>query len=47
MFQIECWGEFVLKEKLKMIKLALKDWHGAHVHNLPSRIDSMKVRLSA
>jgi hypothetical protein len=36
-----------LQEKFKMIKVALKDWHGAHAQNLPSRIDSLKVRLSA
>jgi hypothetical protein len=40
------WGSFVLKEKFKLIKLALKELHGAHSQNLPSRIDSLKVRLS-
>ncbi|MCI85669.1 endonuclease/exonuclease/phosphatase family protein, partial [Trifolium medium] len=30
-----------------MIKLALKEWHGAHAQNLPSRIDGLKVRISA
>ncbi|GAU46774.1 hypothetical protein TSUD_402850 [Trifolium subterraneum] len=45
-FQVNGWGGFVLKEKLKMIKLALKEWHEAHVRNIPRRIDSLKVRLS-
>jgi hypothetical protein len=45
--QITGWGGFVLQEKFKMIKVALKEWHGAHAQNLPSRIDSLKVRLSA
>ncbi|MCI80691.1 cysteine-rich receptor-like protein kinase, partial [Trifolium medium] len=41
-FQVDGWGEFVLKEKLKMIKVALKEWHSAHTQNLPSRIESLK-----
>ncbi|PNX65585.1 cysteine-rich receptor-like protein kinase, partial [Trifolium pratense] len=45
-FQIDGWGDYVLKEKLKMIKVAFKDWHKTHVQNLPSRIDSLKDRLS-
>ncbi|MCH79282.1 cysteine-rich receptor-like protein kinase [Trifolium medium] len=44
--QIDGWGGFVLKEKFKRIKLALKEWHGAHSQNLPSRIESLKARLS-
>ncbi|GAU22961.1 hypothetical protein TSUD_247050 [Trifolium subterraneum] len=44
--QIDGWGGFVLKEKFKMIRLALKAWHAAHSQNLPGRIDSLKVRLS-
>ncbi|MCI47942.1 cysteine-rich receptor-like protein kinase, partial [Trifolium medium] len=45
--QLDGWGGFVLKEKLKMIKLALKEWHEAHAQNLPRRIEGLKVRLSA
>ncbi|GAU50621.1 hypothetical protein TSUD_410220 [Trifolium subterraneum] len=44
--QVDGWGGYVLKEKLKMIKAALKDWHTTHAQNLPSRIESLKVRLS-
>ncbi|MCI40320.1 endonuclease/exonuclease/phosphatase family protein, partial [Trifolium medium] len=29
-----------------MIKLALNEWHDTHTQNLPSRIDSLKVRIS-
>ncbi|GAU12613.1 hypothetical protein TSUD_132230 [Trifolium subterraneum] len=45
-FQLEGWGGYVLKEKLKLIKLALKDWHKTHTENWPSRIESLKGRLS-
>ncbi|CAJ2644765.1 unnamed protein product [Trifolium pratense] len=46
-FQVDGWGSYVLKDKFKMIKVALRDWHLAHAQNIPSRIDSLKVRLSA
>ncbi|CAJ2652820.1 unnamed protein product [Trifolium pratense] len=46
-FQVDGWGGYVLKEKFKMIKVALKEWHTAHVQNLPGRIETLKVRLSA
>jgi len=36
----------VLKEKLKLIKVALKEWHSTHAKNIPGRIDSLKARLS-
>ncbi|MCI96758.1 endonuclease/exonuclease/phosphatase family protein, partial [Trifolium medium] len=29
-----------------MIKAALKEWHRTHAQNLPSRIESLKDRLS-
>ncbi|GAU46776.1 hypothetical protein TSUD_402880, partial [Trifolium subterraneum] len=44
--QVDGWGGYALKEKLKMIKAALKEWHSAHVQNLPSRIESLKARLT-
>jgi hypothetical protein len=44
--QVNGWGGFVLKEKLKLIKAALKDWHTTHAQNLPSRIESKKARLA-
>jgi len=36
----------VIKEKLKFIKVDLKEWHSTHAKNIPGRIDSLKVRLS-
>ncbi|GAU10636.1 hypothetical protein TSUD_419760, partial [Trifolium subterraneum] len=45
-FQVNGWGGYVLKENFKMIKAALKEWHMTHTKNLPSRIDSLKVRQS-
>ncbi|GAU42656.1 hypothetical protein TSUD_398610 [Trifolium subterraneum] len=35
-FQVDGWGGYA----------ALKEWHKAHVQNLPSRIDSLKYRVS-
>ncbi|KAK2440720.1 hypothetical protein QL285_012099 [Trifolium repens] len=43
---VDGWGGFVLKEKLKVMKGALKEWHMTHAHNLPSNIESLKCRLS-
>ncbi|PNX68491.1 cysteine-rich receptor-like protein kinase, partial [Trifolium pratense] len=45
-FQLDGWGGFVLKEKLKWINTALKDWHSSHTQNMPSRIESLKDRLA-
>jgi len=42
--QVDGWGGFVLREKLKMIKVALKEWHAAHSKNLSGRIKSLKER---
>jgi hypothetical protein len=35
-----------LKEKLKLIKSDLKEWHQRHSKNLPSRISILKDRIS-
>ncbi|MCH79613.1 cysteine-rich receptor-like protein kinase, partial [Trifolium medium] len=45
--QVEGWGGFVLKEKLKLIKLALKEWHNSHSRNIPGKLASLKERLAA
>jgi len=45
--QVTGWGGYVLKEKLKLIKLALKDWHASNTQNLPAKIDSLKNRQVA
>ncbi|MCH83336.1 endonuclease/exonuclease/phosphatase family protein [Trifolium medium] len=44
---VEGWGGFVLKEKLKLIKLALKEWHTSHSRNIPEKIASLKERIAA
>jgi hypothetical protein len=45
--QLEGWGGYVLKEKLKKIKLALKEWHVTHYNNLPARICTLKDKIEA
>jgi len=40
-------GGYVLKEKLKLIKLALKEWHASNTHNLPTKIVTLKNRQAA
>lgn len=42
--QVSGWGGHVLKEKLKLLKVALKDWHVSNTHNLPSKIGDLKNR---
>ncbi|GAU19761.1 hypothetical protein TSUD_78870 [Trifolium subterraneum] len=46
LLQVDGWGGFVLKEKLKLIKLALKEWHNTHAKNIPGKINDLKIRLS-
>jgi len=45
--QISGWGSFVLKEKLKSLKLALKDWHRRHAQNIPARLSSLKENIAS
>ena len=40
----EGWGGYVLREKFKLIKLALKGWHASYSRNLPAKISSLKER---
>lgn len=42
---IQGWGRFVLQEKLKRMKFALREWHRTHVSNLPGRIQAFKQRV--
>jgi hypothetical protein len=44
--QVDGWGGYVLKEKLKMLKTILKEWHADHSRNVSSRIVSLKARLA-
>ena len=46
-FQVNGWGGFVLKEKFKLIKLALKEWHASHTQNLSGKISALKDRLAS
>jgi len=45
-FHVEGWGGYVHREKLKHIKLALKEWHLLDAKNITRRIDVLKHRLS-
>lgn len=36
----------MLKEKLKLIKSTLKEWHSVHAKNIPRKLDSLKAWLS-
>jgi hypothetical protein len=40
------WGGYVFKEKLKMLKPALKEWHADHSRNVFGRIDSLTLCLT-
>ncbi|GAU41069.1 hypothetical protein TSUD_284390 [Trifolium subterraneum] len=44
--EVDGWGGYVLKEKLKFLKISLKEWYISYSRNVPSRIDSLKDRLS-
>ncbi|XP_058762569.1 uncharacterized protein LOC131635950 [Vicia villosa] len=44
--KIDGWGVYVLKEKLKLIKGKLKDWHKQHTQNLEGKIKSAKEELN-
>ena len=46
-FEVTGWGGFVLKEKLKLIKVALKEWHLSSTHNLSGKIAYLKERQAA
>ncbi|XP_058746287.1 uncharacterized protein LOC131619177 [Vicia villosa] len=44
--KVDGWGMYVLKEKLKLIKGKLKDWHKQHTQNLEGKIKSAKKELN-
>jgi len=44
-YQVDGWGRYILKEKLKQIKVDLKEWHLNHSHNLPGKINSLKNQI--
>ena len=45
--QISGWGSFVMKEKLKLMKSSLKEWHQRHSQNLPARILDLKDKITS
>lgn len=36
----------MLKEKLKLIKVALREWHQNHSQNIPSKLENIKGRMA-
>jgi len=44
--QVEGWGGYVLKEKFKMIKMALQEWHQTHTQNIPIKISTVTDRIA-
>jgi len=44
--QVEGWGGYVMKEKFKMIKVALREWHQNHTQNILGKITTIKGRIS-
>lgn len=45
-FHVDGWGGCVLKEKLKLLKLALKEWHQRHCQNLPARMLCLREKIA-
>ncbi|PNX72998.1 cysteine-rich receptor-like protein kinase [Trifolium pratense] len=43
--KVEGWGMYVLKEKFKLIKVRLKEWHKRHTQNLEAKIKEAKEDL--
>ena len=45
-FTCEGWGNFVLKQKLKLMKFSLKEWHQHHFQNTDGRMMEVKNKIS-
>ena len=45
--QVQGWGGYVVKEKLNLIKVALKEWDVSNTRNLPAKIGALKERQAA
>ena len=45
-FQVEGRGGYVIKEKLKLIKVALREWHSTHTNYIPTKISQVKDHIS-
>jgi len=46
-YDVDGWGGYVLKEKLKLMKVVLKNWHMSHTHNSLAQIEAVKERIAA
>jgi len=46
-YQVNGWGGYVLKEKLKLVKGSLHNWHQRHTRNIESRISNLQERISS
>jgi len=46
-FHIDRWEGYVLKERLKLIKGSLKEWHQSDTQNLEAKFIKAKDRLSS
>jgi len=45
-FSGQGWGSFVLKQKFKMIKACLKEWHQKHSQNMEGKIIEVKNHIA-
>ena len=45
-FNVQGWGSYVLKQKLKMIKACLKEWHQKRSQNMEGKIIEVKNRIA-
>lgn len=41
-FNVQRWGGYVMKQKLKMMKASLKEWHQQHSQNMESKNAEVK-----
>jgi hypothetical protein len=46
-YDLHGWGGYVLKEKLKLIKGGLKEWHQQHSQNLEGKLQEVKDRMAS
>lgn len=44
--QVEVWGGYVLKEKFKMTKVTLREWHQTHNQNISGKIYTVRGRIT-
>jgi len=45
-FDLHGWGGYVLRHKLKLMKMSLKEWHQQHSQNLNGKITTVKNQIS-